>query len=278
VLAAPRSEAEIAHERSVHQSALAALQRAGLEPMVGGAYALRSYTGYHRDTKDLDLFLEKDRIPRALEVLDRAGFQTDFLYPLWLAKGIRGPFFVDLIFSSGNGIASVDHKWRERAKTDTVLDLPSLIVPAEEMIWSKAFIQERERFDGADIHHVLRCMGDRLDWPHLLSRFGDRHWEVLFVHLVMFRYSFPHDKEQVPEWVMREMLRRMEERESEPAAEERICRGTLVSCQQYLHETNELGYRDAREMESPCWTGDPKFPVVYPRRAKEKSDADRGSR
>ena len=243
--------------------------------MVGGAYALRVHTGIWRDTKDLDLFLRKDRIEEALRVLDRAGYRTEYTDRLWIAKAYWDDYFVDLIFSSGNGIATVDEHWERRAATGDVLGVPALIVPAEEMIWSKAFIQERERFDGADIHHLLRCKGAELDWNHLLFRFGDRHWEVLFVHLVTFRFAFPSDKQQVPGWVMRELLGRMQRQEDDTEEKERICRGTLLSRQQYLHETNVLGYRDSRETETLGWTGDRTFPVLYP---KERSDADSGSR
>ena len=180
---------------------------------------------------------------------------------MWLAKGFDGEFFVDLIFSSGNGIAVVDEHWARRAGTADVLGRSALIVPAEEMIWQKAFIQERERFDGADIHHLLRCKGRHLDWDHLLKRFGERHWEVLLVHLITYRYAFPCEKDQVPEAVMRELIRRLEQRESEPAGADRICRGTLLSRQQYLIELNECGYRDARELEVDGWQGDSVWPV-----------------
>jgi hypothetical protein len=270
-----RPDAEEQAEQDAHRGALVALQEAGLAPMVGGAYALRVHTGIWRDTKDLDLFLRKDRIDEALLVLDRAGYRTEYTDRLWIAKAYWGEYFVDLIFSSGNGIAVVDEHWPRRASTADVLGVPSLIVPAEEMIWSKGFIQERERFDGADIHHLLRCKGAKLDWEHVLSRFGERHWEVLFVHLVTFRFAFPSDKEQVPGWVMRELLGRMQRQEDDTDEKQRICRGTLLSRQQYLHETNVLGYRDSRETETAGWTGDHSFPVEYP---KERSDADSGGR
>jgi hypothetical protein len=260
-------------EYDAHQGALAALQKAGLEPMVGGAYALRTHTGIWRDTKDLDLFLRKDRIEEALDVLEREGYRTEFTDRLWIAKAFFGPFFIDLIFSSGNGIAVVDEHWRRRAPTRPVLDLASLIVPAEEMIWSKSFIQERERFDGADIHHLLRCKGAELDWKHLLRRFGEAHWEILLVHLITFR--FPSDKEQVPGWVMRELIQRMEQKETAEKESERVCRGTLLSRQQYLHETNVLGYRDTRETETAGWAGDQSHPVKYP---EGRSDADSSGR
>src|SRR3954464_3201094 len=242
------------------------LQDGGFEPMVGGAYALKTHTGIWRDTKDLDLFLRKDRVRAALAALKKAGYRTEFTDPLWIAKAFQGPYFVDLIFSSGNGIATVDEHWRRRAETCDVLGVDALVIPAEEMIWSKAFIQERERFDGGDIHHLLRVRGADFDWEHLLARFGEQHWQVLLVHLITFRFAFPSDKEQVPGWVMRELFRRVEQAEEAPAAAERICRGTLLSRQQYLHETNVQGYQDARELEVEGWSGDGTYPVSYPDR------------
>jgi hypothetical protein len=271
-----RLSAQDPAEREVHGRALRVLQEGGFEPMVGGAYALRSHTGIWRDTKDLDLFLRKDRIESALEALSAAGFRTEFTDRLWIAKAFGGPYFIDLIFSSGNGIAVVDEQWGRRAVTARVLDRDALVIPAEEMIWSKAFIQERERFDGADIHHLLRVRGANLDWEHLLGRFGERHWEVLLVHLITFRFSFPSEKHQIPGWVMRELIGRMQGREEEPASKDRVCRGTLLSRQQYLHETNVEGYLDARETESHDWTGDQTYPVRVPRRGQD--DANRGSR
>jgi hypothetical protein len=211
-----------------------------------------------------------------LEALDAAGYRTEFTDPLWLAKAFAGDYFVDLIFSSGNGVAVVDSQWRRRAVRQRVLDLDALVVPAEEMICQKAFIQERERFDGADIHHLLRCKGAQLDWKHLLSRFGDRYWEVLLVHLITFRFSFPSHKDQIPPWVMKEMMGRMQQREEAPDSAPAVCRGTLLSRQQYLHETNVLGYRDARELEVHGWKGDQAYPVKYP--AGGNDDAHRGGR
>ena len=189
--------------------------------MIGGAYALRVHTGIWRDTKDLDLFIRKDVVDSALKALRRAGYRTEFTDPYWIAKAYSDPYFVDLIFSSGNGIAIVDELWVRRAGVARVLDRDALVVPPEEMIWSKAFIQERERFDGADIHHLLRCQGARLDWKHLLMRF-EQHWEVLFAHLVTFRFAFPGEKDQVPAWVMRDLAGRVEEAEGEPARADRI--------------------------------------------------------
>ena len=74
---------------------------------------------------------------------------------------------------------------------------------------------------------------------------------------------------------MRELLGRMQAQEEQSNAAERVCRGTLLSRQQYLHETNVMGYRDARETKTEGWAGDDTYPVRYP---KESNDADRGGR
>ena len=48
-----------------------------------------------------------------------------------------------------------------------VLGVIVRLSPAEEMIWSKAFIMERERYDGADISHLIRACQGRLDWQRV---------------------------------------------------------------------------------------------------------------
>jgi len=46
---------------------------------------------------------------------------------------------------------------------------------------------ERERYDGADIAHILRARAADLDWERLLERFAG-HWHVLLSHLILFEY------------------------------------------------------------------------------------------
>jgi hypothetical protein len=101
-----------------------------------------------------------------------------------------------------------------------------------------------------------------MDWKHLLARF-DPHWEVLLGHLITFRFAFPSEKDQVPGWVMRELIARLEAAESAPAPGGKICRGTLLSRTQYLYELHE-GYADARDLESNGWHGGRETPQAYP--------------
>ena len=116
--------------------------------------------------------------------------------------------------------------------------------PVEEMIWSKAFIQERERFDGADVLHLLRETGPSLDWPRLLMRFGD-YWRVLLSHLILFGFVYPDKRQNIPAWVMDELMRRLSV--SRPNLQNDVCYGTLLSREQYLHDIERWKYRDGRE-------------------------------
>ena len=234
-------------ELDARSDALRALTGAGVPFVVAGAYAFFEYTGIFRDTKDLDVFLRRRDLDAAFEALRTAGFRTEMLDPGWIGKGYRGEWFVDLIFSSGNGVAVVDDLWFEHARAGEVMGVEVLLAPPEEMIWSKAFVCERERYDGHDIAHLLRARGDEMDWHRLLARF-DEHWEVLLSHLVLYRFAFPSERSRVPDWLMRELLRRVSDGLAEGDWEDPVCRGTLVSKTQYRHVLEHLGFLDGREL------------------------------
>jgi hypothetical protein len=241
-----RVEQEGAAARRRYRRAIMALTRSGYPFLVGGAYALEHYTTIARWTKDLDIFVLPANVDGCLKTLAAAGFETEVAFPHWLAKAYAGRDFIDLIFNSGNGIAQVDEQWMAHAVPGRVLGLPVPLCPAEEMIWSKAFVAERERYDGADIAHLVRACHAQLDWDRLVGRFG-AHWRVLLSHLLLFEFVYP--SEPAPEarrWA-RVLARKLEDAEDAPEAAERICRGTLLSRAQYLPDITDWGYADARQ-------------------------------
>lgn len=236
---------ELDPKRTFYRRIIAALKDAHVPFLVGGAYALKHYTGIARETKDLDLFVRPKDIEYALDTLSATGYRTEVTFSHWIGKAFHDEYVVDLIFNSGNGISEVDDAWFDHASKDEIFGLSVLMNPAEEMIWSKAFIMERERFDGADIMHLLLAYGDHLDWPRLLGRFGP-HWRVLLSHLVMFGFIYPSERGKVPDWVMQELTRRLlHETNSEPPME-RFCLGTLLSHMQYRSDLECHGFKDAR--------------------------------
>jgi hypothetical protein len=230
-----------------YERALTTLTDAGVPYLVGGAYAFERYTGIARHTKDFDIFVRPDDLDRVFATLAGAGCDTEVTFPHWLGKARCGGDLVDIIFSSGNGVAAVDELWFRHAIDDTVLGIPVQLMPAEEMIWSKGFIMERERYDGADVAHILRARAHLLDWGRLLARFG-RHWRVLFSHLVLFGFVYPTERSRVPRWVMQELIGRLSrELVGVPVADATpVCRGPLLSRAQYLVDVEEWGYHDVR--------------------------------
>jgi len=230
-----------------YTGALDVLIGSGIPFLVGGAYALACYTGIARDTKDLDVFVHPRQAERVLEVFAAAGYRTELTFPHWLGKVHSGDEVVDVIYSSGNGFAEVDDAWFAHAVPGAVLGRPVRLSPAEEMIWSKAFIMERERYDGADIAHVLRARGRDLDWTRLVRRFG-AHWRVLLGHLVLFGFVYPGERDCIPTSVIRELLRRLEVEMNRPAPRGQVCAGTLLSRAQYLVDVERWGYEDVRRV------------------------------
>jgi hypothetical protein len=235
-------------ELGARARAIQVLQRAGVPFLVGGAYAFAHYTGLYRDTKDLDLFLRPGDVERALGVLAEDGWRTEHHPEGWLAKGYKGEYFVDLIYSSGNGVAVVDEAWFERALPGRVFGQAVQLIPAEEMLWSKGFVMERERFDGADVNHLIRAVGPKLDWDHILVRF-DRYWEVLLAQLMLFRFAYPSDRDVVPDRVMTDLLSRTVETLKTGGEEERVCRGDLLSRVNYRLDIDRWGYASGRQRD-----------------------------
>jgi hypothetical protein len=228
-----------------YRKTLEILQRADVPFLVGGAYAFAVYTGIERHTKDFDLFVRRSDYDRVMEAFSSNGWDTELTFPHWLGKAFEGSNFIDVIFSSGNGVAKVDDLWFTHAGEGEILGIPVKLCPPEEMVWSKAFVMERERFDGADVMHTLRACCDQFDWRRLLDRFGP-HWRVLLSYVVLFDFIYPAERACLPDWVRDDLYGRLHAERHHPPAAERVCRGTLLSRAQYLIDVARWGYQDAR--------------------------------
>ncbi|MFL6597746.1 MAG: nucleotidyltransferase, partial [Chthoniobacterales bacterium] len=151
-----------------HRRSVEALHSAEVPFLIGGAYMVEVCGGVSRSTKDFDLYVRPNHVKAALRALARAGYKTELTFPHWLAKATYEGDILDLIFGAGNGLCEVDDSWFDRALDDELLGVPVKLCAPEEMIWMKAYIMERERFDGADIAHILRCCAAEIDWAHLV--------------------------------------------------------------------------------------------------------------
>ena len=229
----------------LYRKVLDHLNRSGVPYLVGGTYAFQYYAGISRTTKDFDIFVRPRDVRRILDVLVRAGFKTEVAFSHWLAKAHHGDKFIDVIYNSGNGVAEVDDEWFAHAVDVEVLGAPVKLCPPEEMIWSKALIMERERFDGADVAHMFRHCSGLVNWERLLHRFG-ANWRVLLSHLILFGFIYPGERALIPAAVMKDLVNRLLAELDVPTRDTKVCQGTLLSRAQYLVDIDEWGYEDAR--------------------------------
>src|SRR5215204_4028229 len=183
-----------------YKEALDLLDENGSPFMVGGAFAMFHYTGIYRDTKDLDIFCKPSDYPRILKFFADKGYETDLYDIRWLCKVYKGDYFIDIIFDTVNNICRVDDTWLQKATRARFVGVDVLLLPPEELVFCKLYVNNRERFDGADVNHIWLKTGENFDWKRLLTRM-DPHWHVLLAHLLMFQFIYPSDYRYiVPKW------------------------------------------------------------------------------
>jgi Uncharacterised nucleotidyltransferase len=221
---------------------LTVLQEKNVPHAVSGAFALRQHTGICRFTKDLDIFLPPENVPAALEYLRERGFECRVCDSVWLAKAHRDGFFVDLITGMSNAAITVDASWIARAHPAVIVGARTRVLAPEELLASKLFVCRRERFDGADIAHIVYALRGKLDWDRILRLVGE-HWEVLLWALVLFRYVYPAHTDYVPRAVWSDLLARFEQALNSPNPKARF-RGSLIDDKMFAIDVKEWGLDD----------------------------------
>jgi hypothetical protein len=225
-----------------YHGAVECLERAGIPFAIAGAFALHQHTGIWRSTKDLDIVLEAGAVPEALQKLEERGFRTEITDPVWLAKAYHGDYFVDLITALGNAALLVDRSWIERSEPYRLFGIPCRVLGAEEIIASKIFVSRRERFDLADVAHLIRALGERLDWKRL-SYLMTGHEELLLWSLIFFAYVYPARVGLIPRELWNALLQQLQNHVEHPRADAAF-RGTLIDPNLFAIDVKEWGERD----------------------------------
>jgi hypothetical protein len=211
--------------------------------MVAGGFAVNAYTGLQRRTKDIDIFVKAGDYPKILNKFTSLGFKTQVHDERWIAKIFKGKLYVDLIFGSSNLIAPVTDDWFKGSHTAKFFSCEVKIPSVTDLIWSKVFIQNRERYDGADVAHLILLKHQEINWERLLCSM-EQYWEVLLIHLLNFRFIYPSEREKIPSWLMRELLSRLEHQFELPTSRMKVCRGRMFSVADYTPDVTELGFAD----------------------------------
>ncbi len=180
---------------------MVALRRAHVRFMLGGGFALATFTGRWRDTKDIDFYIHPNDREAAIAAMTRAGF-GDFYARLpydrnWIYRSIRSDCIVDLIWSMANQRAQVDEVWFRRASPFSIRRQKLDVVPVEEFFWCKLYILQRDHCDWTDLFNLLYAQGPWIDWDHLLDRLED-DFPLLKGLLMVYAWLCPQRIRQLP--------------------------------------------------------------------------------
>jgi hypothetical protein len=234
-----------AEQEALYREVLTVLEDQQIPYAVAGAFALQMHTGICRYTKDLDVFLRAEEVPTTLAKLHEHGFECEICDPVWLAKAQRGEFYVDLITGMSNAALVVDISWIQLAHPAIIVDVPTRVLAPEELLASKLFVTRRERFDGADIAHIVYGTKGNLDWQRVLRRIGE-HWEILLWALILFHYVYPAHSDYVPRWLWLELTGRFLNEVQNPDSRAPF-RGSLIDENMFAIDLKEWGLENILE-------------------------------
>lgn len=219
------------------------LAQSSIPFLLSGTYALSCYTGISRPTKDVDVFATAGDSLKILSFFKGHGFDVEIVDERWLARITRGELFVDVIFNMPTASTHVTDDWFENAPNAQLFGTTVKLVPPTEFVWSKMFVQDRYRYDGADVAHMMLKRHEGIDWHRLLSHM-ELYWEVLLMHLLNFRFIYPSERDIVPVWLMDELLERLKVQSSITAPGMKVCRGRIFSPRDYLTDVTDWGFSE----------------------------------
>ncbi|MDO1447105.1 nucleotidyltransferase [Rhodocytophaga aerolata] len=225
-----------------YREALQLLIDNGLPFLVGGGLALREYVGIDRDMKDLDIFCKAGEYPHILRLFAEHGYTTEITDVRWLAKVFKGDNFIDIIFNTVNNICQVDDVWYQHAVDGEAYGIPVRLIAPEELLWCKIYVQNRERYDGADVNHIILKQGKTLDW-HRIWRRLEQHWHLLLAQCLIFQFVYPTERELIPRWLFDQLIALAKDQYALPAPVEKVCLGPIIDQTQYKNDITQWDYK-----------------------------------
>ena len=235
----PSPEAE-----AFYSEVLQLMAESGVPFLVSGTYALAAYTGIDRPTKDVDVFATAGDALRLLSYFKERDFAVEVVDERWLNRITRGELFVDIITNMPTVTTHVTDDWFEDAPETELFGAKVRLVPPTQFIWSKIFVADHHRYDGADVAHMILKCHDRVDWKRLLSHM-ELYWEVLLIALLNFRFIYPSERNAVPQWLLDELLERLRSQAAMKPPGKRVCRGRIFSPRDYAIDVDQWGFSEA---------------------------------
>ncbi len=227
-----------------YSEVLQLMAKSGIPFLLSGTYALASYTGIDRPTKDVDVFTKAGDALRMLSYFKDQGFDVEMVDERWLGRVTRGNLFVDIVYNMPTVTTHVTDDWFGKAPKTELFGATVLLVPPTQFVWSKIFVQVHHRYDAADVAHMILKCHDEIDWQQLLSHM-EPYWEVLLIALLNFRFVYPSERDAVPRWLMDELLGRLADQERVKPPGKKVCRGRIFSPRDYAVDVDQWGFSDA---------------------------------
>ena len=190
---------------------------------------------------------------KMLHYFKEHGFDVEIVDERWLYAVTRGELFVDIITNMPTVTTHVTDEWFVDAPEAELFGATVKLVPPTQFIWSKIFVQDHHRYDGADVAHmILKCHdADRLG---AAPRHMELYWEVLLIALLNFRFIYPSERDLVPRWLMEELLERLHDQADVKGPGKKVCRGRIFSPARLCGRRRPMGLlRRRRQSRRAIW-------------------------
>lgn len=206
----------------IFKQALRALNSSGAHYAVGGAFAVHYYSKLWRNTNDLDVYIEREDLPEAIDALLGAGFH-DFGEMAagdrgWIYHAMKDNTLVDVIWQLPNYISPINSKTFLNGPKDIFFDIPVQFLPPHELMWTKIFTMNHQRCDWPDIFGIVRAHPESLDWNYLADKMSN-NWPVLLSFIVLYDWVYPGDSYCIPQSIREKLLLRKQQQPMSTASE-----------------------------------------------------------
>jgi hypothetical protein len=195
-------------EWDIYKSAIETLRSTGVRFLLGGGFALATFTGRWRDTKDIDFYVcprDREAVVAALTKAGFADYYNQRPYDRkWIHRSVRFGVIVDIIWSMANQRAQVDDEWFNGSISVSLRGEKLQVVPMEEFLWCKLYIMQRDHCDWTDIFNLVYANGELIDWRHLIERLkGDT--PLLRAMLHIFGWLCPKQTRRLPGYLWKRL-------------------------------------------------------------------------
>lgn len=192
---------------SVYKRVIAESRKREIPFAVGGGLSAMTFAGQWRNTKDIDLYVQRSDRERLIRVVTDLGlrdyYEKNAYDRNWIYRSYTGETIVDLIWAMANQRAQVDEEWLDGPLIEVEGECFRLL-PPEKSLWAKLYVLQRDRTDWPDALNLLYGVGPDLNWRRLLEDVGpDR--PLLAGLLSVFAWLCPESAAPLPDWLWQEL-------------------------------------------------------------------------